>query len=187
MWCVSYRLGSEHAGFLVTTTSCGRLELQLQECTGKPMESKLCSPTHAGKGSGWLFSKDPLEISWKRVRVADEGEVHHWPGAQSGILHCKAHRRECPSEPRLKEGREKGGRNAFLFLMLRGEGRKVAQKAGNLLRGRCAGPPLGADLPTSLIVRGLCLVPAAELQLRSCPRPSCVPGEGSDRRRSPET
>lgn len=64
----------------------------------------------------------------------------------------------------------------------------MVKKAGNFLRPRVRRTHVSGRPPSSTNFSGMMPGPGcAELQLRLCPRPSRSPGEGSDRRRSPET
>lgn len=154
------------------------------------MSSKLSSPKHTGKDSGWVFSKDPFRKSHgKRVRAVEGGETPvvlsstlalsqpvaaarclrkmHTSSLQSKYILCVLQNHD---SERIEEKEQEH----FLSSLecFKQEGRNAAKKAGNFLHPNVRRTRAGSRTPSFANCSRIMPGPGrAELQLRFCPNP----------------
>lgn len=167
------------------------------------MSSKLSSPKHIGKGSGWVLSEDPLRKP-HRKRVSpcggrrDAGGLHFKASAEPahscctppakntdffppkqrilGVLQNHVSKRteaKGESQPSSSEGFKQEGRN--------GSKKQEASCAPATQDSAGSRPP--SFMNRSRVIPG---AGCTGFQLRLCPRPFQPQGEGGDRRLSSE-
>lgn len=164
------------------------------------MSSKLSSPKHIGKGSGWVLSEDPLRKP-RRKRVSprggrrDAGGLHFKASAEPARSCCTLPAKNTdlfPPKQRIlsvlqnhvsKRTEAKEARKAsFLFGRLRAGRAERGWEAGKVQDS--AGSRAPSFMNCSRVVPG---AGCSGFQLRFCPRPFQPQGEGGGRRLSSET
>lgn len=141
------------------------------------MSSKLSSPKHIGKGSGWVLLEDPLRKP-RRKRVSprrgrrDAGGLHFKASAEPAHSCCTLPVKNTdffPPKQRIlsvlqnhvskRTAAKEARKPSFLFRRLQAGREERRWEAGNSLQANAPRTQLEADRPASRIARGWFLVP----------------------------